>query len=116
MTDFDTFWEAYPLKVAKGAARKMWVKTEKIRPPIAEVLDAIKRYIEYRNTSDFLQFKHPATWINSECWADVYDVEKSRELIRPSITCMTCRQKVTTWADGKCKPCWEKYMGIRESA
>jgi hypothetical protein len=45
MTDeqeFDVFYKAYPRKVAKGDARKAWQATKKIRPPLANILAAIK--------------------------------------------------------------------------
>ena len=109
--EFDRFWMAYPLKVAKGAARKAWVKTEAIRPPLTEVLGSIARYIEFKNASGFLSYKHPATWIYAECWADVYEI--AIEIARPSITCLTCKQKAYMWTDGKCSGCWQRYMGVK---
>lgn len=116
MDDFDSFWQAYPLKVSKGDARKAWAQTSKIRPPIEEILAALQRYIAFKNASDFLSYKYPATFLRAECWADVYETPKV-EASRPSITCMTCRQKAFTWTDGKCNGCWRTYMGMdKESA
>jgi hypothetical protein len=109
--DFDTFWRIYPLKVSKGDARKAWFQTSNIRPSIEEIAEAIERYVAFRNASEFLSYKYPATWIRSECWADVYEVPKVVKDTRPSITCMTCKEKSFTWKAGRCDPCWHKYMG-----
>jgi hypothetical protein len=43
MTDFETFWKAYPKKKSKLQALRTWDKLAKIRPPIEELLAAIAR-------------------------------------------------------------------------
>jgi len=82
---FQEFWNAYPRKVGKGAARKAWEK-KKSKPSIKVVLKAI----EAQKKSD--QWKkengqyipHPATWINQDRWEDEVFTkqEPKREIIR----------------------------------
>ena len=72
MNDFDTFWKAYPKKVAKGDARKAWGQTERIRPDIATLLDAIQAQMASdqwrKNEGQFIPY--PATWLRQERWDD----------------------------------------------
>lgn len=69
---FDVFWQAYPKKVAKGAARKAW---KKIKHP-AEVLDLILKALIWQCRQkqwlkDGGQFiPYPASYINGERWLD----------------------------------------------
>jgi hypothetical protein len=46
MTDFDIFWATYPRRVAKGDARKAWSQTERIRPALPELLEAIDQQMK----------------------------------------------------------------------
>lgn len=72
MTEFDTFWKAYPKKVAKGDARKAWSQTESIRPELTELLAAIEAQTKSdqwrRNEGQFIPY--PATWLRGERWDD----------------------------------------------
>jgi len=72
MTDFETFWRAWPKRVAKGDARKAFKQTEHIRPPLAEILAAIEaqcRSDQWRkNDGQFIPY--PATWLRQERWSD----------------------------------------------
>ena len=72
MTDFDTFWKAYPKKVAKGDARKAWGQTERIRPEMATLLGAIQAQMASdqwrKNDGQFIPY--PATWLRQERWDD----------------------------------------------
>lgn len=69
---FDTFWSAYPRKVAKDDARKAFDK----RKPDGEMLDMILAAIEKQSkleawTKDGGKFiPHPATWLNGGRWQD----------------------------------------------
>jgi hypothetical protein len=64
---FDVFWEAYPHKVGKEAARKAW---EKARGKIefTQLMAALQRY---REKQDDRPWCNPATWLNQERWLDV---------------------------------------------
>jgi hypothetical protein len=61
---FEAFWEVFPRKVAKGAARKAF-RHALTRAAGEEIIAGAKRY---RPDSEFI--KHPATWLNADCWLD----------------------------------------------
>ena len=67
--DFDLFWNNYPKKTGKEAARKSF---NKIRPNIEVVLKALewqKRSEQwFKNGGQFIP--NPATWINQHRWND----------------------------------------------
>lgn len=66
---FDVFWQAYPRKTGKAAARKAF---DKARPP----LDVVLKAIEAQNHSAQWQrdngqyIPYPATWLNQGRWED----------------------------------------------
>lgn len=66
---FESFWNAYPRKVGKGAAINAW---RKAKPPIDAVLSAIRKA---RQSPDWLKDRgafipHPSTWLNQARWED----------------------------------------------
>jgi hypothetical protein len=69
---FDDFWDAYPRKVGKGAARRAW---RKIKRP-AETLELIMAALEWQvRSADWIKesgefVPHPATYLNGERWLD----------------------------------------------
>lgn len=75
---FDLFWESYPTKKGKGAARTAYEKAMKgndkdeLHKDIMLAIEAQKRYrTEAKSTGEFIpQWKHPSTWLNQECWSD----------------------------------------------
>ena len=67
MTDFDTFWNAYPRKIGKGDARKAFVKAIKLTD-METILAAIDRYKSHK--PDWQNFCHPGTWLRQERWED----------------------------------------------
>jgi hypothetical protein len=64
---FSVFWSAYPRRIAKGAARKAFDKAIK-KTTLETMLNAIKAYIQHK--PERIDFKHPSTWLNQECWDD----------------------------------------------
>ena len=65
-TSFDDFWVVYPRKVSKGFARTAWQRACRKADP-ATIIDAA---LQYSKTAIAPYIKHPATWLNGECWAD----------------------------------------------
>lgn len=69
---FDEFWQHYPRKVGKDAARRAWDRCK----PSAELLLQILAVLEWQRkteawTKDGGQFiPHPATWLNQGRWED----------------------------------------------
>lgn len=78
---FDRFWSVYPRKVAKGTAKRAWDKTfkgmerteaEALTNQITLAIEAQQRYRRHAEEhKEFMpDWKHPATWINGQCWLD----------------------------------------------
>jgi hypothetical protein len=64
---FECFWNQYPLKKAKGAARKAYCNALK-RASAEEIEAGARRYALTKPERQFT--KHPATWLNADCWLD----------------------------------------------
>ena len=84
MEDFDTFWKSYPRKVAKGDARKAWTQTEKIRPSLSNILEAIENQ---KNTQQWMEnegmfIPYPATWLRGERWDDEVKIDVLSPLVK----------------------------------
>lgn len=73
---FESFWSAYPRKVAKPAALKAWSKAKPTDKQIAAILDDVRN----RHNSDEWQkndgqfIPHPATYLNQRRWEDVSEI------------------------------------------
>lgn len=67
--DFETFWHSYPRRMAKGQAVKAWRTSLKKALP-ALIISGAKRYAAENVGTDPKFLKHPATWLNAECWMD----------------------------------------------
>jgi hypothetical protein len=66
---FDSWWKAYPKKQAKGQARKAYAAAIK-KATVDQLEKGAERYAAERAGQDDKYTKHPATWLNGECWAD----------------------------------------------
>lgn len=68
--DFDAFWDAYPRKVGKKAARKSWTKMSNAERRAA--VEAIGQHVEawWREGRSSATVPYPATWLNGEHWDD----------------------------------------------
>ena len=69
---FDRFWQTYPRKIGKGAARRTWAK---IKPPEELTSRIIAAVQEQKQSPDWIKdngqyIPHPATWLNQERWDD----------------------------------------------
>ena len=76
---FEQFWNAYPKKIGKGAAEKAFAKAKK-KPPIAEIIEAVRRQGESKQwiDSDGQFIPNPATWINQERWGDEIKTDEQK--------------------------------------
>ena len=90
--DFEQFWSAYPRKTAKGDARKAWMQTRTIRPPINIVVARVQAYVAWREDltkrREFVPaVAYPATWLRAERWSDAFDTpaEKAWHETAPGI-------------------------------
>ncbi len=67
--DFDIFWEQYPHKVGKGAARKAFEGIQKSnKANLQELIDGLSRYVQTKPPDR--NWCNPATWLNQERWGD----------------------------------------------
>lgn len=70
LDDFDTFWQTYPRRTAKKAARKAWDKAIKDTSP-AVILAGAERFRDHwANQTDRQFIPYPATWLNAGSWDD----------------------------------------------
>ena len=68
--DFDAFWLAYPRKVDKKAAKRVWEREVRkgVRPELITI--AARRYGELMKDSEPQFVKHPSTWLNATEFED----------------------------------------------
>ena len=68
----DTFWPAYPRKVAKEAARKAAARLEREGVDLAEVMAGLEaaRASDQWTRDGGRYVPHPATWLNGRRWED----------------------------------------------
>jgi hypothetical protein len=70
-SEFEEFWRAYPRKVEKIKAQKLYIGIIKTgRASADDLLAGATRYAAERANEDPRFTKHPSTWLNSGCWAD----------------------------------------------
>lgn len=68
-SQFDHFWEWYPRKVGKEAARKAWDKARGKVDQIA-IIEGLERFRLDPNLPPKEFIPHPATWLNEGRWDD----------------------------------------------
>ena len=69
---FAEFWELYPRKVGKGAARSKW-KIAVTKAPIDTILESLDAQLPTITAKETQYQAHPATWLHQERWADEVD-------------------------------------------
>lgn len=72
--DFETefeqqFWPIFPRRAGKGQALKAF-KAARKRVELSLILDGARRYADERRGENPEFTKHPATWLNGQCWTD----------------------------------------------
>lgn len=67
--EFEEFWKQFPRRVAKGQALKAF-KAARAKAELATIMAGAHRYGEARTGQDPRFTKHPATWLNGQCWTD----------------------------------------------
>jgi len=69
---FDLFWEIYPRKVGKGAARKAWKKIKEPGLTLEKIEGALawQKNTEQWGKDHGAYIPHPSTYLNEERWLD----------------------------------------------
>ena len=67
--EFESWWQDVPRKVSKGQAEKAFRAARK-KADLETLTAGIRRYAEQVRGTEPKYIKHPATWLNGECWLD----------------------------------------------
>lgn len=70
--DFEEFWRIYPRHEDKKKAFKVWQTALKNGATADEIIAGAARYAKYRAGEPEQYTKHPATWLNGDCWENEY--------------------------------------------
>lgn len=66
--DFDMFWNSYPIKVGKSAAKRAWDKAITVEKPDVIIMGAYRYALDPNRHPSFTA--HASTWLNAGRWAD----------------------------------------------
>lgn len=66
LSQFETFWKAYPRKIGKGAAQKAWAAAIRKADP-EKIIEGVERY-PWPDDPSFIP--HASTWLNGQRWDD----------------------------------------------
>lgn len=80
--DFTSFWNAYPKKVAKGAARKAYAAALK-KADAQTIALAAASFAQAQARTEQKFIPYPATWLNGERWADATPPNLVTSPLRP---------------------------------
>lgn len=90
INDFDTFYELYPKKIAKGIAREKWNKAcnsktlKNSRPTLEKVLQSLKDHKESKQWQNHDYIPNPSNWIKGEQWNDKLDKMNNSVKVQPN--------------------------------
>ena len=66
---FDEFWERYPRRIGKAAARKAYAKAMKVGTH-DDIMFGLSQQMTSLTAREAQYIPHPATWLNQERWND----------------------------------------------
>jgi hypothetical protein len=93
VTKFDEFWNEYPRKVGKTAARKAFDKAQQ-SADADSIIEAVRKYASDPNREPSYT-AHPTTWLNEGRWDDEplparsTDQSKSEQRLRRNVAAMS---------------------------
>lgn len=67
---FEVFWQSYPRRIGKGAARAAFARAIRLTT-LETMLSAIEAYKVHK--PHWQDFCHPSTWLNQERWEDCWE-------------------------------------------
>ena len=76
-SDFDQFWELYPLKLAKQKAKTSFNKAIKGGVTAQVIIDGVLAFVEFEKHkgTETKYLPYPATWLNQKRWTDEYTTD-----------------------------------------
>ena len=117
MTDFNLFWESYPVQLCnrKGSKKKaleIWEKIPeseygKILTNMRELARADMKCKQMGGKRSDWIWPMVTTWLNGERWADITDLKQSADLEKLSQSCK-CGKPVDFGPTKQCWGCYEK--------
>lgn len=92
---FDSFWAAYPKKVAKTNAMKAWVKLMPDEDTVEKIMSGLYvwKHSEEWTRDDGRFIPHPATWLNGRRWEDEVPKITTRKPVAPSLPSQDYHQR-----------------------
>lgn len=97
---FDRFWKAYPRKVGKDAARRMFVRRKVDEALLAQMLTAIAEQAateQWRKDGGHY-IPNPATWLNAGRWQDEVTQADAAPSLKPGTDeYFAYHQRHSTW-------------------
>jgi len=84
---FDEFWSVYPNRKAKKDAIKAWGQAAKERPPMEDLLRAIRSQCKTDMWQRGMGIPYPASWLRGERWKDEGGVKIAPATGRPIPKC-----------------------------
>ena len=76
LSQFETFWKAYPRKIGKGAAQKAWAAAIRKANP-ETIVEGVERY-PWPDDPAFIP--HASTWLSGQRWEDELPGMKPKRL------------------------------------
>jgi hypothetical protein len=67
---FERFYQAYPRRVGKAEALKVWIKLAPSPELVAAIMTAVERYAAEVRDIEPRFIKHPGPWLNGKRWED----------------------------------------------
>jgi hypothetical protein len=84
---FEQFWQAYPKRISKGQAEKVWQKLSPDERLTAEILQAVEsaktRADWQKQDGQFIPY--PATWLNARGWEDAPSVTLPKPALQVAV-------------------------------
>ncbi len=77
---FDEFWNAYPRKVAKAAANRVFNKLKVNDEVLALMISALDKQKQSKQWQEPQFIPHATTWLNQRRWEDEEDLSSSNEV------------------------------------
>lgn len=79
---FDIFWKAYPRKVEKKYAKKVWGRIPMSDEFFKIVMDALEKFKKSegwtKQRGAFIP--HPTSWLNGERWNDEFEITPTKQV------------------------------------